>query len=142
MMGQIKFLTPFADLAIQSICDAFLYKLENKEPEIPFEYLNLYDQELPELQLYTHTVPKDCKDAGRVDYYAQGQYLFLKDNICELKLVSDELRFLGIPHYAFSACFDQGFWRTDCENSDDILLEYVLWVPELKHMNRLESFHQ
>ena len=120
-------LSPFTQLAIHTMCDAHLFDDgENVDLTIPFEYLNLEDRPYPRIHPYVRVVPEGCKAAGRRDFYAQGQYLYLRESPSDLKLVCDELRALGIEHYAF----------IDLDNCQHRIPDYILWIPELDHMNK------
>ena len=119
-------LSPFAQLAIHTMCDAHLFDDgENVDLTIPFEYLNLEDKPYPHVQPYARMITKG-KRAGLRDFYAQGQYLYIRENASDLKMVCDELRALGIEHYAF----------IDLDNCQYRTPDYILWVPELDHMNK------
>jgi len=120
-------LSPLAQLTIHTMCDAHLFDDgENVDLTIPFEYLNLDNKPYPRVHPYVRVVPEGCKAAGRRDFYAQGQYLYLRETVSDLKLVCDELRALGIEHYAF----------IDLDNNLHRSPDYVLWVPDLDHMNK------
>ena len=119
-------LSPFAHLAIHTMCDAHLFDDgENVDLTIPFEYLNLEDRPYPRIHPYARKITRG-KRAGLLDFYAQGQYLYLRESPSDLKLVCDELRALGIEHYAF----------IDLDNCQHRTPDYILWVPELDHMNK------
>ena len=128
-------LSPFAQLAIHTMCDANLQALYQDwsdaldELEIPFEYLNLENKPLPPFRFFTRV----STFRNLPELYAQGQYLYLRESPSDLKLVCDELRALGIEHYAFVAGTDSCS-RDDAHEWDE--LDFVLWVPELDHMNK------
>ena len=121
-------LSPFAQLAIHTMCDANLQALYQDwsdaldELEIPFEYLNLENKPLPPFRFFT----RSSTFRRLPELYAQGQYLYLRESPSDLKLVCDELRALGIEHYAF----------IDLDNCQHRIPDYILWVPELDHMNK------
>ena len=120
-------LSPFAQLAIHTMCDAHLFDDGiDVDLTIPFEYLNLEDKPYPRIQPFVRVVPEGCKAAGRRDFYAQGQYLYIRENASDLKLVCNELWFLDIENYAF----------IDLDNCQHRTPDYILWVPELDHMNK------
>jgi len=121
-------LSPFTQLAIHTMCDADLQAFYQDwsdallELEIPFEYLNLENKPLPPFRFFTRI----STFKGLPELYAQGQYPYIRENASDLKLVCDELRALGIEHYAF----------IDLDNCQHRTPDYILWVPELDHMNK------